>query len=230
MKIKASNPFQREFFAPSTPLARAVLRRGASWRPSPWQGLPRGFQGRGTSGNIQCLRTARSVPRLFDGTSRSDNRPPEPARGGRIQLWLLVLPAPERGSEGGQGVSCLHGGCPGLSALDQLLVAHWSGPGAPPTHTCLVPGVSCARSGDALRASSAEESWEPPLGMAPLSGSSPSPGWHKASLGVPGAPHSSRRGGTLKLGCTWQHPRRWQRPKPGTSVPLRRSAGKGKNI
>lgn len=79
VKIKASNTFQRKFFAPNTLLARVVLHRGASWRPSPWQGLQRDFQNRGMSGNIQCLRKAHFVPWVFDGTSLSDNRPPEPA-------------------------------------------------------------------------------------------------------------------------------------------------------
>lgn len=87
-------------------------------------------------------------------------------------------------------------GMPGALRVDQLLVAHWSGPGGPNTHVCLVPGVSCARSGDALEGFVCRK--EP--GAASQDGSSVGklsvPRWHRASLGVLGAPHSSWRGVT----------------------------------
>lgn len=56
--------------------------------------------------NIQCLRKTYFVLSVFDGTLLRDNRPPGPAWGGWIQLRHLVLPAPERGSQGRQE------GCP----------------------------------------------------------------------------------------------------------------------
>lgn len=70
--------------------------------------IKEGFPGRGTTRNTQCLRQTHFVLSVFDGTSLRGNRPAEPARGGWIQLRRLVLPAPERGSQGGQegGAAC----------------------------------------------------------------------------------------------------------------------------
>lgn len=178
VKMKVSNTFQRKSFVPNSPLAHVDLRCRMSWRPRLWQLLKRDFQDRGTNRNIQCLRKTHFVLLVFDGTLLRDNRPPELARGGQIQLRRLVLPAPERGSQGRQeGCPARTGDARGFPCwINNVSVAHWNGLGPPNIHMCIVPGATHVPWGCSggfclgKRAGGCYSGWGKPLGSSPSQG------------------------------------------------------------